>query len=111
MLQLSQDTGGHESNGTQRIAIRKERKDRRKNGRFHLPVAVEEDEDPELELGDVVEPALVIAADRLEVAVVWPATVLPPAMAELAAPVAPAEAGQLAADGNFTLTLCKGCSQ
>ena len=32
----------------------------------------------------------------------------PPATAELAAAVAPAEAGQLAADGNFTLTLYKG---
>ena len=31
-----------------------------------------------------------------------------PAGAELAAAVAPAEAGQLAADGNFTLTLYKG---
>ena len=73
-------------------------------------------EDPDVELEEVVsvpETALAVAADMLTVAadtlellVVPLATVSPPAEAELAAAVAPAEAGQDAADGNFTLTLC-----
>ena len=42
----------------------------------------------------------------LEPVLVPLATVFPPAEAELAAAVALAEAGQDAADGNFTLTLC-----
>lgn len=49
----------------------------------------------------------VVAPDTLEVAVDSPATELPPAMAGLAVAVAPVEAGQLAADGSFTLTLCR----
>lgn len=65
---------------------------------------------PEIEPEDVAsapETVPVVAADTLEVAVDSPATELPPAVAELAVAVAPAEAGQLAADGNFTLTLCR----
>ena len=68
-----------------------------------VAVAVEAVEAPEAELEVVPETALAVEA------VVPPAlaaTVLP-AVAELAATVALAEAGQEAADGNFTLTLCK----
>ena len=66
---------------------------------------------PELELEDVAwapETAPFVVPDTLETALVSPATVLAPAVAELdGAAVALAEAGQLAADGNFTLTLCR----
>ena len=49
-----------------------------------------------------------VAEDALEAAVVPPvlATVFPSATAELAAAVALAEAGQLAAEGSSTWTLC-----
>ena len=82
---------------------------RTKTRTFNLPVAkvVPVVETPIVELEDVPsapETALAVV-DTLEVAVVSPATVCPPAMAELAAPVALAEAGQDAADGNFTLTV------
>lgn len=63
-----------------------------------------------MELEDVIsapETSLVVAADTLEVAAVPPEAVFAPAIGELAAAVAPAEAGQLAADGNFMLTLCR----
>ena len=65
---------------------------------------------PELELEDVawaLDTASFVVPDTLETALVSPATVLAPAMAELGAAVALAEAGQLAADGNVTLTLCR----
>ena len=67
-------------------------------------------ESPELELEDVAsapDTAPFAASDTLEIALVSPATVFVPAIAELGAAVALAEAGQLAADGNFTLTLCR----
>ena len=67
-------------------------------------------ESPELGLEGVASaPDTVpfVGPDTLEIALVWPATVLAPATAELGAAVALAEAGQLAADGNFTLTLCR----
>ena len=67
-------------------------------------------ESPELELEDVAwapDTAPFEEPDTLEIALVSPATVFAPAMAELDAAVALAEAGQLAADGNFTLTLCR----
>ena len=67
-------------------------------------------ESPELELEDVAsaaDTAPSVALDTLEIALVSPATVFVPAMAELGATVALAEVGQLAADGNFTLTLCR----
>lgn len=76
----------------------------------HSPVAdVLVVEPPVAELDDVVsapETALVVTAD----AVVLPpalAALLPPPTAELTAAVALADAGQLAADGSFTLTLYK----
>lgn len=65
---------------------------------------------PEIEpevVATAPETVSVVAADTLEVAVDSPATELPPAMVGLAVAVAPAEAGQLAADGSFTLTLCR----
>lgn len=73
---------------------------------MYSPVAVVEV--PE-DVDSAPETALIIAADAPE-AVVVPlalATVPPPAMAELAAAVTLAEAEQLAADGNITLTLCR----
>lgn len=76
---------------------------REKPKSIHPPVAeiVVAVETPEAQIEVVPETALAVAA------VVPPAlaTTLPPAMAELAATVALAEAGQEAADGNFTLTL------
>lgn len=65
---------------------------------------------PELELEGVAwapDTAPFVAPDTLEIALVSPATLFAPTMAELGAAVALAEAGQLAADGNFTLTLCR----
>ena len=83
---------------------------KRENEQLYLPVAEIEVvvEAPGVEIGDVASalPAVpAVAADILELAVVPPATVLPPAMVELADAVA--LAGQLAADGKFTFTLCR----
>lgn len=74
------------------------------------PVA--EVEAPAAEIEDIdsaPEAALFAGADALEAAVASPAlaAVFPPATTELAAAVAPVEAGQDAADGNATLTLCR----
>ena len=65
-------------------------------------------EAPGVEVEEVVparETAPVDTAETLELVVVPLAAVFPPAEAELDAAVALAEAGQDAADGNFTLTL------
>lgn len=107
MLQVLQDTRLHGGNGPKisRCGIQK------KYENNHSPVAAEVVvEASEAELEDVVsapETALVVAADALEAAVLSPAlaTLFPPATVELAAAVVLAEAGQLAADGSFTLTL------
>ena len=67
---------------------------------------------PVVEVGvEAPEAAPDVAADTLEAAVESPATVSPPAVAELAVAVAPAEAGQLAAEGSLTLTLYQDCYQ
>lgn len=77
---------------------------------MYSPVAVFEvpEVNPE-DVDSVPETALAVAADAPEAAVAPPAlaTVPAPAMAELAAAVTLADTGQLAADGNFTLTLCR----
>lgn len=108
MLQLQRDNRDHKGNGLG-IGVRKGKKEQEN---LYLPVAdvgVLADA-PEAEPEDIataLETLPVVAADTLDVAVDSPATELSPAMAELAVAVAPAEAGQLAADGNFTLTLCR----
>ena len=109
MLQVSQNTRAHEDNVP---GNRSWKWASRGEEQFYSPVAeaVVVVESFELELGDVAaapDTAAFVALDTLEIALVSPATVFAPAIAELGAVVALAEAGQLAADGNFTLTLCR----
>ena len=109
MLQVSQKTRAHKDNGPGNRGLEQTSKGEEY---FYLPVAevVVVVRSPELELEDVAwspDTATFVAADTLEIALVSPARVFAPAMAELGAAVALAEAGQLAADGNFTLTLCR----
>ena len=109
MLQVSQNTRAHKNNKPGNRNLEQTSKEEEY---FYLPVAevVVVVGSPELELEDVAwspDTATFVAPDTLEIALVSPATVFTPTMVELGAAVALAEAGQLAADGNFTLTLCR----